>query len=320
MSNLSNKNCILVTGGSGFVGSHLIDKLIKAGYFIINIDKYDYNSYDNTKNINNAYKFVQCNVLNREMLLHLFNEWSFQIIYHLAAQSHVDNTYYNSIQFTYDNILASHNLLETIKEYNDLSENKIKKIIYLTTDEVNDKDDNNIIVKPDNPYSVTKVAAEMLFNSYYKSYNLPIIIARSCNIFGSRQYPEQVIASFIYNLLNNNKCYIHNKEDSRYFIYIDNVIDALLLLNSNGEIGKIYNITSNDKFTIYNIAKLLIEKIHNDKNYDNYIEYIDKRNFKDYRNKMNDISLKNLGWEIKVDFNEGLQRTIQSFKKNNTKK
>ena len=114
MSNLSNKNCILVTGGSGFVGSHLIDKLIKAGYFIINIDKYDYNSYDNTKDINNAYKFVQCNVLNREMLLYLFNEWSVQIIFHLAAQSHVAVSFKNPVFSTQTGTLGPLSILEAI--------------------------------------------------------------------------------------------------------------------------------------------------------------------------------------------------------------
>ena len=330
--NIKKKN-VLVTGGSGFIASHLVDKLIKLGFFVINIDKLDYCSYDNTKNIKNCYKFIHGNISNKELLQFILNEYSIEIIFHLAAQTHVDNSFYNSLVFTYDNILGTHNLLECVREYNDVQNSKkegekfpVKKFIHMSTDEVygevkegGDICNENSLLKPTNPYSATKASAELLLSSYYYSFNLPIMIVRCNNVFGPRQYPEKVIPAFIYNLLNDDKCYIHgNGKTERHFIYIDNVIDALITIFEKGEINEIYNIASNECFNILDLSKLLIKKLKNTENYDDYITYIDDRNFNDYRYLINCEKLQKLGWVSKINFEEGLKRTIQSFK--NSKK
>lgn len=320
--NKLDKNVILVTGGCGFIASHLVDKLIQNDNYVINIDKLDYCSNNNTTNIEDSYKFIQGNVCNKELVTFILNEYKPTIIFHLAAQTHVDNSFYNSVTFTYDNIIGTHNLLECVKEYNEKNNNHITKFIHMSTDEVygevkegGTECTEKSLLKPTNPYSATKASAELLANSYYISFGLPVVIIRCNNVFGPRQYPEKVIPSFIYNLLNGDKCYIHGKGNTeRHFIFVDNVIYALLLIRDKGEIGEIYNISNSEFININDLAKLLIKKLKNDENYSNYIQYIDDRNFNDFRYLINSSKLEKLGWKPEIDFKEGLERTIQSFK------
>ena len=341
-----NKKSVLVTGGSGFIASHLVDRLIKTGYFVVNIDKLDYCSYDNTKNINNCYKFIHGNIANKELISFILNEYSIESVFHLAAQTHVDNSFYNSIQFTYDNIVGTHNLLECVKEYNqqqkEKSENSDKsdknsengdknsenchklvtRFVHMSTDEVygevksgEPECTENSLLKPTNPYSATKASAELLASSYYHSFKLPIVVIRCNNVFGPRQYPEKVIPAFIYNLLNGDKCYIHGEgKTERHFIYVENVIDAILTIYDKGNVNEIYNIANTECYKVIDLAKLLIKKLHNSDKFDDYVEYIPDRNFNDFRYLINSEKLEKLGWSPKINFEEGIKRTIQSFK------
>lgn len=313
---------ILVTGGSGFIASHLVDRLINMGYFVVNIDKLDYCSYDNTVNIPNKYKFIQGNIVNRELVSFVLKEYSIEAIFHLAAQTHVDNSFYNSTIFTHDNIVGTHNLLECVREYNEQHENKILKFIHMSTDEVygeikpgEQECTEKSLLKPTNPYSATKASAELLASSYYHSFKLPITIIRCNNVFGPRQYPEKVIPSFINNLLNNDKCYIHGTGNTeRHFIYIDNVIDALITVYEKGSVNEIYNIANHECYKVLELAKLLIKNLKNTDNYDEHIQFINDRNFNDYRYLINSSKLEKLGWKPIINFEEGLKRTIDSFK------
>jgi dTDP-glucose 4,6-dehydratase len=322
-----NKKSVLVTGGSGFIASHLVDRLIKNGYFVVNIDKLDYCSYDNIKNISNCYKFIHGNIANKELIAFILNEYSIENIFHLAAQTHVDNSFYNSIQFTYDNIVGTHNLLECVREYNKLQSDKksdklISRFIHMSTDEVygevksgEPECTEKSLLKPTNPYSATKASAELLASSYYHSFQLPIIIIRCNNVFGPRQYPEKVIPAFIYNILNGDKCYIHGKGSTeRHFIYVENVIDAILTIYDKGNINEIYNIANTECYKVIELAKLIIKKLNNTDNFQDHIEYIQDRNFNDFRYLINSEKLEKLGWTPKINFEEGLKRTIQSFK------
>ena len=363
------KKTVLVTGGSGFIASHLVDRLVKTGYFVINLDKIDYCSYDNTKDIPNKYKFIHGNINNKELLMFIFKEYNIEVIFHLAAQTHVDNSFYNSVQFTFDNISGTHTLLEAIRDFNlfvskrskcgkeieeerekeieeergkEMEEGKkeseggeektysgIKRFIHMSTDEVygeikqgENECTESTILKPTNPYSATKAAAELLCSSYYHSFKLPISIVRCNNVFGPRQYPEKVIPAFITNLIhsgNGYKCNIHGKGlTERHFIYVDNVIDAIMCIYEKGEINEIYNISTEECYKIIDLAKLLVKQIKNDEdNLHKYIQFVPDRNFNDYRYLINSEKLEKLGWKPKINFDEGLKRTIQHFMKKN---
>jgi dTDP-glucose 4,6-dehydratase len=172
------------------------------------------------------------------------------------------------------------------------------------------------LLKPTNPYSATKASAELLASSYYHSFKLPVVVIRCNNVFGPRQYPEKVIPAFINNLLNCDKCYIHGKgETERHFIYVDNVIDAILKIYEDGKINEIYNIANTECYKVLDLAKLLVQKLKETDDFEQYIEYIPDRNFNDFRYLINSEKLEKLGWKPKIDFEEGLKRTIQSFKK-----
>ena len=308
---------ILVTGGSGFCASHLVDSLIEQGNFVVNIDKLDYCSFDNTTNIEGKYKFIQGNICNTEMITFILNEYSIQAVFHLAAQTHVDNSFFNSTQFTQDNIVGTHNLLECCRAYG-----KIEKFIHMSTDEVygevkkdEEEKTETSLLKPTNPYSATKASAELLAASYYKSFKLPIIIIRCNNMYGPRQYPEKVVPAFIYNLLNGDKCYIQGSGNTeRHFIYVQDVVDALILIHEKGEINEIYNISNDYYLDIKSLAILLIKKLKNSNIIDEHIEYIKDRNFNDFRYLINSDKLEELGWKPHVNFEDGLEKTINYFK------
>lgn len=314
-----SKKTILVTGGSGFIASHLVDRLVDLDYFVINLDKLDYCSYNNTLDIDGKYKFIQGNLNNLELLRHLFKIYEIDTVFHLAAQTHVDNSFYNSLSFTYDNISGTHTLLEVCREYG-----KLQRFIHMSTDEVygevkmSDKiKTEESLLMPTNPYAATKAGAEMLVNAYYMSFKLPVIIIRCNNVYGPRQYPEKVIPAFIYNLLNNNKCSIHGDgNNERHFLYVSDAIEAFMTIWNKGEINNIYNIASQDtSIKIIKLAKLLIRKLKDKPdNTDNYIEHVEDRKFNDLRYYISSDKLNNMGWVPRVKFTEGLNLTIEYFK------
>jgi dTDP-glucose 4,6-dehydratase len=328
---------ILITGGYGFIGSNFLIYMVKK-YKEINFYNYDKLLYcaskDNIKDIENELNFKSTlnKLQNKEFLLFYLINNNIDTIVHFAAQTHVDHSFHNSLDYTNDNIYGTHILLECCRIYG-----KIIKFIHMSTDEVygesllddNIKKTENSILYPTNPYAATKAAAEMLIISYYKSFKLPIIIIRSNNIYGERQYIDKVIPKFINQLLNNNKCTIHGDGSCiRSFIYIDDLINCIELIMNNGVIGEIYNIGLGEEISIKDLAIKLIKMINNDDNdddnyddngnekYEKYIEYIKDRNFNDKRYYISDDKIKKLGFNIKYNLDDGLKKTIEWYKQN----
>lgn len=306
---------ILVTGGCGFIGSNFINiyKNLYSNINIINIDKIDYCS---NKNDITHDKLIIGNINNKELILHILNEYNIDTVINFAAQTHVDNSFGNSLQFTNDNINGTHNLLECCKEYN-----KIKKFIHISTDEIYGEVDLNdspctekSLLNPTNPYAATKAATEFIVKSYYYSFKLPIIITRSNNVYGPRQYPEKVIPKFITLLKNNNKCTIHGTgQTRRNFIHVNDVVNALDHIIKYGLINSIYNIGTNNEYSVLEIAEKIIKILKPNQNYENYIEFIPDRNFNDYRYYIDSTELIKLGWTEKINFNDGLNETINWY-------
>lgn len=313
---------LLVTGGCGFIGSNFINYYFykNQNVKIINLDAMYYcASADNIKpeiRTSERYTLVQGNLCSMDLLRHILNTHCIDTIIHFAAQSHVQNSFDDSLQYTNDNIVGTHTLLEATKKYG-----KIQKFIHISTDEVygesmlddaEPKKNENSVLCPTNPYAATKAAAELIAKSYYFSFKLPIIITRGNNVYGPNQYPEKLIPRFI-KLLQENKPVTIQGDGSnvRGFLHVYDVCSALECILERGQIGEIYNIGSDDhhEYTVQEIANKLIEKIkkiNNAEDAKQWITYIEDRPFNDKRYYISNNKLKKIGWNITIDFDEGL--------------
>jgi UDP-glucose 4,6-dehydratase len=171
------------------------------------------------------------------------------------------------------------------------------------------------ILCPTNPYAATKAGAELIAQSYYHSFKLPIIITRGNNVYGPNQYPEKLIPRFIKLLHENSKVTIQGDGSNiRAFLHVSDVVKAFEIILEKGEIGERYNIGSDEEqeYTVMDVAKLLIKKINNDDDYKKYITYIDDRPFNDKRYYISNEKIKNLGWTITIDFEKGLDNMIKT--------
>ena len=307
---------ILVTGGCGFIGSNFINYLKTKipEIFIVNIDKIDYCS--NNEGINHDVLIIG-STTDKVLITSILNNYDIDTIINFAAQTHIDNSFINPLEFTKDNILGTHVLIETVRSYG-----KIKKFIHISTDEVYGDVNmehlgccENDILNPTNPYSATKAGAEHIIRSYYYSYKLPILIIRCNNVYGNRQYKEKLIPKFINLLLENKKCSIHGEGITRRnFIHVDDVCNAIITVLAKGELNNVYNIGCSNEFSVMDIAKMLIDNLKPDSNINDWIEFVADRNYNDFRYSINTNKLISLGWKEEIDFNEGLLKTIDYYK------
>ena len=312
---------ILITGGCGFIGSNYILYMIKhyKDVHIVNVDNLNYCSTKDLLTNTDKYTFICSSINHYETIKFLLIQYKIDTIVHFAAQTHVDNSFKNSINFTMDNILGTHNLLEVCREYG-----KIGRFIHISTDEVyGEVDINNegcmekSLLNPTNPYAATKAAAEFLVKSYYHSFKLPVIITRGNNVYGPRQYPEKVIPAFISKLLSGEKCNVQGKGDSiRNFIHVEDVSRAIETIMLKGEINEIYNIGTKNEFSVLQILEKLVSEIKSSDDYLQYANFVDDRLFNDFRYSINNDKLKQLGWDETIDFSNGLKDTIEWYKTN----
>ena len=309
---------LFVTGGAGFIGSHFINNI----YFtyrnikIINFDALYYcaNEKENIKyeirQDANRYTFIHGNLQSLDLLTYIFKTNAITHVVHFAAQSHVQTSFTDALTYTKDNIIGTHNLLETAR----LHCPTLKKFIHVSTDEVyGENEDADIkteksILCPTNPYAATKASAELLAQAYYHSFKMPMIITRGNNVYGPNQYPEKVIPKFIKQLTDGLKVTIQNGDCKRAFLHAYDTATAFITILERGKVGEIYNIgcDENMEYSILEVAMLLIKKIKNSENYGEYIEYIEDRPFNDQRYYISNSKLKALGWKITIDFEKGI--------------
>jgi len=313
---------LLVTGGCGFIGSNFINFIFdRSEYNIINFDAMYYCASETNirQDIRESsrYTLVKGNLCSFDLVRHVLDSYDINCIIHFAAQSHVQNSFEDSLQYTNDNVVGTHTLLECARRYG-----KITRFIHISTDEVygesmledgTTKKNEESILCPTNPYAASKAAAELIAQSYYHSFNMPIIITRGNNVYGVNQYPEKLIPLFIDLLLSNKPVTIQGDGSNvRAFLHVDDVCSALNLVLENGKIGEIYNVGSDahDEYSVLQIAGMLIRKIHNSDNVSEWITYIQDRPFNDKRYYISNEKVKLLGWEIKVGFDNGIDELI----------
>jgi dTDP-glucose 4,6-dehydratase len=314
---------ILVTGGCGFIGSNFINYYFdkNTDVSIVNLDAMYYcaSEFNVKEEIRNSdrYHLVKGNLCSFDLLTHILSNYKIDTIIHFAAQSHVQNSFEDSLQYTNDNVLGTHTLLETARRYG-----KVEKFIHISTDEVygesmivddEEKKNESSVLCPTNPYAATKAAAELIAKSYYFSFKMPIIITRGNNVYGPNQYPEKLIPRFIKLLKEDQPVTIQGDGSNvRAFLHVLDVCSALECVIEKGQLGEIYNIGSDDhyEYSVLEIAQKLIQKIKNTDDFNKWITYIDDRPFNDKRYYISNEKVKQLGWTINVDFETGINELL----------
>ena len=316
---------LLVTGCCGFIGSNFVNYYFNenSDVEIVNLDAMYYCASQNNikENIRESkrYHLVKGNLCSFDLISNVLEIYNIDTVIHFAAQSHVQNSFDNALQYTSDNVVGTHTLLEACRKYG-----KIQKFIHISTDEVygesmlsenEEKKNEDSVLCPTNPYAATKAAAELIAKSYYHSFKMPIIITRGNNVYGPNQYPEKLIPRFIQQLLKGEQVTIQGDGSNvRAFLHVNDVCSALKLILEKGKIGEIYNIGSDDhhEYTVTQIAHMLIEKITKTTDYDKWISHIEDRPFNDKRYYISNQKVKDLGWTILTDFDNGIDEVIQS--------
>ncbi len=308
---------ILVTGGKGFIGSNFILQCLEQqkNTKIINLDNLTIGSNStNLSNLKNPnYSFIKGNICNKKLVSKLIRD--VDVVVNFAAESHVDRSIKNSDMFIKSNFLGVHNILENIRL------RKNVKLLHISTDEVygevnKGKSKENDVLNPSNPYSATKASAEMLIQSYIRTYDLDVIISRASNNFGPRQYPEKLIPKTILHALNNKPIPIHGTGESiRQWIYVDDNCEALLKILSNWKKSYlIFNIGGNNMYSNLVVVKKILKIM---KKPESLIIHTEDRPGQDKRYAIDSrLILKEINFKSKTDFDKGLKFTVNWYLKN----
>ena len=318
---------IVITGGNGFIGSNLVNFLIKKKFFVINIDKNKYSkgSYllKNIKSKN--YKFYNFDINNKK-ILKIFTQYQPDAIFNLAAETHVDRSIDSPKDFIYSNILGTFNILEQIRNYKKKNKKKIR-LIHISTDEVygdlkkNERSDEKYSYKPSSPYSASKASADHLIKSYVRTYDIDAVISNCCNNFGPGQFPEKLIPTLIFNILNNKPLPIYGKGlNSREWIFVEDHCKGLFKIFKKGKKGESYNIGTGMNINNLKLTKILLKIIKLNKiklGNKVKIKFVKDRPGHDFRYALNSNKIKKkLDWKPEDNFISALNKTFNWYYNN----
>ena len=333
----------LVTGGAGFIGSAVVKHLIKDfNHEVINLDKLTYaGSLESNADIADSplYTFIKADICDFENIKNIFFEKKPDIILHLAAETHVDNSISGPGNFINTNIFGTYNMLQAALQYwekeikHDDAKAEIFRFQHISTDEVfgdlSLKDPSfteKSRYKPSSPYSASKASSDHLVNSWYRTYGLPVIITNCSNNYGPYQHPEKLIPTVISKALNNEPIPIYGKGDQiRDWLYVEDHAEALVKVSLEAEIGENYNIGGKEEkrnIEIVNIICDLMNEFQSDKQkkytaYKDLITYVQDRPGHDYRYSINSEKIeRDLGWLPNNSFEDGIQKTVKWYMEN----
>ena len=324
---------ILITGGAGFIGSHLVKFFVTkyTNYNIINIDSLTYaGNLNNLKEISNYpnYNFEKIDISDYENIIKLFKKYKIDGVINLAAESHVDNSIKDPFVFAKTNVMGTLSLLQASKNYwNSDFQNKL--FYHISTDEVYGSLDpkglfnENTPYDPHSPYSASKASSDHFVRAFHDTYNLPTIISNCSNNYGPNQYPEKLIPLIIKNIINNEPITIYGDgENIRDWLYVEDHIRAIDLIFHSKKVGETFNIGGNNEMANNEIVNTLIFKIDNKLGRKVgkskiLIKYVQDRLGHDKRYAIDNSKIKKiLGWKPKYSFDSGINKTIDWYLKN----
>lgn len=301
---------LLVTGGCGFIGSNFCNYISKKVNKLVIIDKITYaaNISNISGIIDNENVFLIIDDIINHNFLNTFREYDINYIIHFAAETHVDTSYNDVIKFIDNNITATYKIIESILKYKNIP------MIYFSTDEVYGESNDKYNFKetdrynPTNPYAATKASCELMIKSFINSYNMQIMIVRCNNVYGINQYNEKVIPKFIKKAINNETIELHDEgKIIRDFLYIDDLIDALIILMNNGKMTEVYNIGYDNPISIINLAKMIINMTNSKSD----IIFTKNRPYNDYRYYIDNSKILELEWKPKYNSENSFKENIK---------
>lgn len=313
---------VLVTGGCGAIGSEVINHLM-ANYpdmSIVNLDALTYAGREENieARYSDNYKFVFGDICDERQVSYLLDTERPDTIVHLAAETHVDNSFGNSFHFTKTNVMGTHVLLESVRRYMEKNSD-FRLFLHMSTDEVYGSVDDqeparqeDSLFCPSNPYSASKAAAEMLCHAYHKSFKLPIIITRCNNAVSKYQHPEKLIPNTVRCVQAGSKVPVHGQGLSkRTFIHAYDIADALATIMDKGVVGGVYNIGTNQERTVLEVIAAVLSELRPGEPVEDWVVFVPDRPFQDYRYSIDTSALKALGWSERVTFEEAIRDASQ---------
>lgn len=325
---------IVVTGGAGFIGSHVVRLLVNKypNYRIINYDKLTYaGNLENLKDVENApnYRFVKGDICDAQLLEKLFEEENVNAVIHLAAESHVDRSITNPMEFIQTNIVGTVTLLNVAKsKWADNFEDKL--FYHVSTDEVyGSLGETGYFYEttsydPRSPYSASKASSDHLVMAYHHTFGLPVIISNCSNNYGPNQFPEKLIPLVINNIKKGKPLPVYGKgENVRDWLYVVDHARAIDMVFHNGKNGETYNIGGHNEWKNIDLIKVLCRVMDKkmgkpEGSAEKLITYVKDRAGHDLRYAIDATKIKDeLGWLPSLQFEEGIEKTVDWYLANN---
>jgi len=323
---------ILITGGAGFIGSHVVRLFVKKypQYKVVNLDKLTYaGNLENLKDIENEpnYIFEKTDIVDAEEVFALFEKYSFDGVIHLAAESHVDRSIANPMEFVFANVIGTINLLNAAKKSWTSMEGK--RFYHVSTDEVyGSLGEEGLFTEstaydPRSPYSASKASSDHFVRAWNHTFGLPVVISNCSNNYGPNQFPEKLLPLFINNIITEKPLPVYGKgENVRDWLFVIDHARAIDLIYHEGKNGETYNIGGHNEWKNLDLIKLLCQIM--DKKLDRepgtsekLITYVKDRAGHDLRYAIDASKLqKELGWVPSLQFEEGLEKTVDWYLEN----
>lgn len=322
---------ILVTGGAGFIGSHVVRQFIRNGNcHVVNLDKLTYaGNLENLRDVeyDSNYEFVKGDICDASFIEKLFSKYDFEGVIHLAAESHVDRSITNPLEFVQTNVLGTMSLLDAAK--NSWKGAEGKKFYHVSTDEVyGSLGETGFFTEetaydPKSPYSASKASSDHFVRAYGNTYGLPFVISNCSNNYGPYHFPEKLIPLMINNIKNRKPLPIYGRgENIRDWLYVEDHARAIELIYEKGRIGETYNIGGFNEWKNIDLVHLLCDtmdqKLGNESGTSrDLITYVTDRAGHDLRYAIDATKLsEELGWKPSLQFKEGLEKTVDWYLEN----